>query len=268
MAIIDQAGRAGATTTYWTPPPDLGCLVVEGWIQRYTDAIRDEARVWRVVPDLQPHLIIHRRLGGQPEGPRIVGSRSVHLDVAPWDRDWSVGVTLRPGALPAIAGLPASDLTDRSADPEETWGPPGTRLRDRISGIRDPRDVFPVLRRFLRGRVHGSGPGLDWRVTGLLTLATRHPGSRLSYLARTMGVSPRTLRGTWQAEVGLSPREALSIGRIHRAVHLALEEPGRTWSRVAGRVGFYDQSHLIRDFRRYLGETPASFLARRRAGVV
>ena len=35
------------------------------------------------------------------------------------------------------------------------------------------------------------------------------------------------------------------------------------WATVATRYGYYDQSHLIRDFRQFAGATPAALLAAR-----
>jgi len=44
---------------------------------------------------------------------------------------------------------------------------------------------------------------------------------------------------------------------------MAIESPHIGWARIAATTGYFDQSHLIRDFRLLLGETPRTFLARR-----
>jgi AraC family transcriptional regulator len=58
--------------------------------------------------------------------------------------------------------------------------------------------------------------------------------------------------------------EGCSVGEYLRRLHVsrarALLAEGRTsLAQVARECGFYDQSHLTRVFRRYLGVTPAVF---------
>lgn len=273
MTLIDQAARAAARTTCLAPPADLDRTVAEIWIQRYSDAIRADRGTWRIVPDLQPHLIVHRSLDGRTRGPRVVGARSTWLDTRVDRRDWSVGLTLRPGALPAITRLSARDLADRSVGPTDVWGAKGSRLAERVAEAREPSEVLELLYGILRGMLPGSGTVVDWRVRGFAALAAGgpegagSPATGVGEIGRALGVSPRTLRQVWRREVGLSPREALSIERVHAAVRRALAGGRRaSWSRIARAAGFYDQPHLIRDFRRLFGETPERFMARGRPG--
>jgi AraC-like DNA-binding protein len=71
-------------------------------------------------------------------------------------------------------------------------------------------------------------------------------------------------------DIGLSPVLVVRVARVQRALGLALaggalaRDPHAGWARIAARSGYYDQSHLIRDFGRLLGETPATYIARGR----
>jgi AraC-like DNA-binding protein len=57
----------------------------------------------------------------------------------------------------------------------------------------------------------------------------------------------------------------LRVSRLHRALGLALggSTPGG-WAAIAARTGYFDQSHLIRDFRLLLGESPGQYMCRSR----
>jgi AraC-like DNA-binding protein len=62
----------------------------------------------------------------------------------------------------------------------------------------------------------------------------------------------------FRQQVGLSPYRYLCGVRIRRAQTLLLA--GVPGSVVAAEVGFFDQSHFARHFKRFCGMTPSSFL--------
>jgi AraC-like DNA-binding protein len=58
--------------------------------------------------------------------------------------------------------------------------------------------------------------------------------------------------------VGTSPYQFLKLLRLEHARDLLLEN--HTVSEAAGRVGYASLSHFIREFKRYFGETPRSYI--------
>jgi AraC-like DNA-binding protein len=79
-------------------------------------------------------------------------------------------------------------------------------------------------------------------------------------LARELGVSIRQLQRRFNASVGLPPK---LFARMQRFIHVfhAMGKPPCKWVDTAVACGYYDQAHLIRDFKRFSGETPAALLA-------
>ncbi len=57
-------------------------------------------------------------------------------------------------------------------------------------------------------------------------------------------------------ETGLTPKKLCRVLRFRRAC--ALGSLGLPWSLVALDAGYFDQAHLIRDFREFAGTTPMS----------
>jgi AraC family transcriptional regulator len=81
----------------------------------------------------------------------------------------------------------------------------------------------------------------------------------LEDLSRIANVSKYHFSRTFKRSTGHSPHEYIIITRVTRAKQLLLEAKRErtTLSDIATRVGFYDQSHFTRHFRRLLGITPA-----------
>jgi len=57
-------------------------------------------------------------------------------------------------------------------------------------------------------------------------------------------------------EVGLGPKLLCRILRFQQ-VFRAVERADKNWARIAADCGYHDQSHLIRDFRQFAGQTPS-----------
>ena len=81
---------------------------------------------------------------------------------------------------------------------------------------------------------------------------------RLAQLAELSALSVSRFATVFRQQVGLSPYRYLCGVRIRRAQTLLLA--GVPGSVVAAEVGFFDQSHFARHFKRFCGMTPSSFL--------
>jgi AraC-like DNA-binding protein len=76
--------------------------------------------------------------------------------------------------------------------------------------------------------------------------------------ARALDVSERHLRTLFVRAVGLSPKQFARVDRVRRVVRRG----GRgEWARLAAELGYYDQSHLTREFRATMGVSPGAYVA-------
>jgi AraC-like DNA-binding protein len=78
-------------------------------------------------------------------------------------------------------------------------------------------------------------------------------------LASSTGISARQLERRFLQEVGVAPKLLCRILRFQR-IFRSLEENDGRWATVAADCGYYDQAHLIRDFKQIAGDTPSLFL--------
>ena len=63
-------------------------------------------------------------------------------------------------------------------------------------------------------------------------------------------------------EVGITPKLFCRIQRFHLAFSAVQESGPVNWARLAADCGYFDQSHLIRDFLEFSGLTPADYFNR------
>ena len=79
----------------------------------------------------------------------------------------------------------------------------------------------------------------------------------LAEMAKAAGISPFHLTRIFKKAIGMSPHQYLIEVRVHSAnALLAAGAEHPSLAEVAAAVGFSDQSHLTRQFKRILGTTP------------
>ena len=269
MVGLDNAGLGRSALDVRRADAGLDWAIEHTWVQwpavlNRSPHLHVALQRWRILPDASPHLVMSRArhaLGQTRDRISVVGPRSRFAELDQTPRLFSVGVRLRPGVLPPLAGVDASTWRDRACDATSVFGSSAERLRRRVAGEESPEQIRRHLVAFVaRGLKDASR---DWRVRATahaLALGSFRPTA--DTLARRMGVAPRTLRSVLAREVGLGLKMYLRIQRLHAAIHSALDPRPVRWSRIAAHVGFADQAHLIREFRALVGETPTRFMAR------
>lgn len=139
-------------------------------------------------------------------------------------------------------------------------------LGDRMRGMRQrlldaptPGECFAVLERWLlqlldRGRQIHAGVLATSRA-----LEATHGRADLGELSRHTGFSRAHLIRRFREQIGLTPKSYANILRFNHALDCARDSPA-SWAEIASDCGYYDQAHLVRDFRRYAGRAPATLL--------
>lgn len=174
-----------------------------------------------------------------------------------------VGVHFRPGGAFPFLGVPAGELADMHVDLEALWGQPAIELRERLCEAATPAERFSLLEQALLARLvcmkvrHGAIP------VALDAFEQAGAGVRVRDVARRVGLSQRRLIQVFAAEVGLTPKLYGRVRRFQRALDLVRGVPAPDWARVAAECGYFDQPHLIRDFRAFAGLTPEEYIRRR-----
>lgn len=78
-------------------------------------------------------------------------------------------------------------------------------------------------------------------------------------LYESLGVSKSTLEQHFLKVIGLSPKEYSKIQKLNHFIHCQKEYPERSLTELAYHCGYYDQSHLIKDFQYFMQTSPRKY---------
>ncbi|GAA2334198.1 AraC family transcriptional regulator [Streptomyces cuspidosporus] len=227
-------------------------LIVDNGAVRY-DLNRRECGTPGDTVSLLPPQVPHN---GSPATPQGFRKRVLYLDLPQLD-EGLIGPAVdhpdmadpllrrRVGRLHSVLAHPGDEL-----EAESRLALIGERLRGHLLPRLAPRPPKPD-----RGVAHSLRELLDERLLH---------GVTLDDAAKLVHAHPTHLVRAFSTAFGIAPHQYLMARRVDRARRLLLD--GRPPAEVATAVGFYDQSHLTRHFKRFIGITPGRY-ARTAAGA-
>jgi AraC-like DNA-binding protein len=213
-------------------------------------------------PDAYRNQII---LGGLHTSPAYIAQPAVQSGIQ---------LAVRPLEARALFGLPAGELRDLTTEGADVLGKSATQLREQICEMNTWPERFAVLARYLRGRyadaAHRKQPRPEvleaWR-----WIAWHRGTGSMAGLAQHVLLSQRQLTTVFRAEVGLTPKAVSRLMRFENArQRLAQTVRSSTPSditAVAHACGYFDHSHLVRDFQQYVGTSPTQWLTEERRNI-
>ena len=251
------------------PPPDALASVLHCLWTFEDEAASGEPQ--RIVPDGRCELIVHvgepyREVGADWAQPRIVfaGQLTRPLWLEPTGRSQVIGARFRPAAARAFAGGSMRRATDRrmslgELEPGLAW--PEAGLLGRMPSMQARVDAVAA---WVAARIAALALPDDLAVSIAAQRIEAGAGDiDVDALAAEAGVGRRQFERRFVAQVGIPPALLANVFRFRRVFDAIERQSSRPWTDAAVSAGYFDQSHLIRDFRRFVGCTPTEFAASR-----
>jgi AraC-like DNA-binding protein len=172
-------------------------------------------------------------------------------------RSFGMQIDLQPPAAHALFQVPLHTLANRKVVLEDVLGEPALveRLHDAGEWTARFRLLDTVLAKRLAAAREASQE-VRWAWRRLVETDGRTP---IRTLAEELGWSRKRIVARFREEVGLPPKAAARLLRFERARALSEQAADPDWASIALEAGYYDQSHMISDFRLVTGRTPATF---------
>jgi AraC-like DNA-binding protein len=217
----------------------------------------------RVLPTGRMDLVI--RLNDAQDPGSFAGARSTSF-VLDTSRPLSViGVRFKAGGGAGLIGLPAGELHNLEVSLDNLWRSDTPRLLEELFRASDPEAKLHVLEQFLLSKLRGNRHGA---VDYALTQFQRSLGaSSIREIVEHTGLSSRRFIAAFRDQVGLTPKVFARLCRFRRAIGSLQGSTDVDWADTALTCGYFDQAHLIRDFREFSGMSPSVYLRHRTSSV-
>ena len=171
-------------------------------------------------------------------------------------------IIFRPGGFFRLFRIPSSEITNHIVDAADALGSSISSLLDRLGDTDGLPAKAAVTDAYLLAYLTGRKalPGHD-RLSAIPSLLLRQDGeASLRGMASLANMSVRNFERRFIEQVGISPKLFCCVERFNGALSLKLRNPHLDWSAIAHDRGYFDQMHLIKDFKRFAGTSPSDFL--------
>jgi AraC-like DNA-binding protein len=168
-------------------------------------------------------------------------------------------IVFEPAGFFRLFRVSPFELRNYAYDCRDVLGERVARLHERLREAASPEQMASIVEGVLLEYAANSESCSRMHRAAAVLLETKGR-SDLTEVSNAAGLSDRSWRRHFSREIGVAPKRYLRMLRLRHAIVLKRMEPARPWTQVGLEAGYYDQSHLIAEFRAMCGSAPSDFI--------
>jgi AraC-like DNA-binding protein len=184
----------------------------------------------------------------------IVGPQTTKVDLAMGPRHRFVSVAFHPGGLFRLLRSPLHELRDTPLNGADLLGPELREVSEKLQAATQPLAMKNMVEAYLLRNLSLAAASPFERAIKLLL--SGNPAYTIDEIAALACLSNRQLERKANDVLGYSPRFFARLVRFSQAYRLKVNQPHTSWTAISHCSGYYDQMHLIRDFKAFTATTP------------
>lgn len=162
----------------------------------------------------------------------------------------ALAVIFEPIGFYRLFGIPVWRLAEIGTEGQAVLGPAISRVHEELGNSRTFNDRTAILNRFFLSSARRRHIDTDASGYNRSVLAT----------SREFALSSRQLERRLLECIGVAPKTIMRMARFKAALRMRATQT-TSWTQIAHATGYYDQMHMIRDFRIFAGDSPGRSFA-------
>lgn len=231
------------------------------------DADYELAATERVIPYGNMQWCFYR--GGVSCGENRLDSKSLlcgqttkYTDIITEGKIRIIAVVFQPCGASAFLRMPVNLLSGLKVSAEELDDRELKELESRILDTDDPGQCVCLLDRFLLNRLSPPRNYNLQRLDSVMKMIDQNRGQvSIDSLAGASCLGRKQFQRVFSEHVGMNPKEFLRTVRFQHLLSRMQHSPDYHFTRLACECGYYDQAHLISEFKTFSGYTPKEYLS-------
>lgn len=187
----------------------------------------------------------------------IIGPQLTPVTLDLGKKHAGVVVVLKPCGLYRLLGIPLREIVDRDFDARLIIGREINDVIERLMNSPGSEERNGIIQGYLLERLIKLKPALPMD-RAMLQLVRAHGNLTMDFLASQSCLGVRQLERQSLERIGFPPKFFARLVRFSEAYKFKERNPHAPWTEIAHLFAYYDQMHLIRDFRYFTGVNPST----------
>jgi AraC-like DNA-binding protein len=247
-----KLGEQKFQLTRLLPAEDLRLFVEHYWIVSW-DLRGQEPYLAETLPYPSVHLVI------QNDTSKFFGVFTGKFCYLLNGKGRAFGIKFKPGAFYPFVNVPIARFTDRAIDLSDMFGAAGIALEQAILALEDQDAMIEAAEHFLRAQL----PQYDQNITLINQvidlIIVDGTIIKVDDIVTRLHLTKRWLQRIFNQYVGVSPKWVIKRYRLHEAAEKLAHGQAENWAALALQLGYFDQTHFIKDFKAIVGKTPVEY---------
>lgn len=160
-----------------------------------------------------------------------------------------------------LLGIPMDQFRDRAVSGCDIHVLPFENITRQLLYAKDIQTCIDIVEPYLLRLVSRHLPVSGVTDQAVELLRQQKGSASISDLAANSNLSIRQLERNFIREIGVSPKIYARMLRFQHLLQNRITNPDQKWAALAYDNDYFDQMHLIKEFKQFLGTTPSAFVS-------
>lgn len=172
-------------------------------------------------------------------------------------------ISLHPYAVNLLFNFPSSETFNKNVPLSYLTGERITGLEEKLYDAKSFHEKVGIASAYLLERLKKSDlNGYNKRLKHNISVINKAGGNvEIDFLASEACMGRKQYERKFIEHIGCSPKKFLQTVRFQQCLSLKSNYPEMRLTELAYASGYFDQSHMINDFKQFTGSTPKHFFS-------
>ena len=186
----------------------------------------------------------------------LIGPQFSRVNIQVHKQLSSIRVDFFPGVLHRILRIRMHELFDKGVDAVDFFPVTMKELNARLREVPSLEEGKNIVEQFLLRRVNSLTGALPIDAA-LNVLMSNNGNMSIEKIASLSCLSLKQFERKCRERIGMNPKTYARILKFSKAYRMHEAFPSMSWTSLAYEAGYFDQMHMIRDFKVFAGVNPS-----------
>lgn len=186
----------------------------------------------------------------------VIGPQFSRVNIKVQSRLSAIRVDFLPGGMYRMLGIPMHELFDRGFDALNFFGAEMRSINEQLQHTSNLVEGKNIVEKFLLNTVKNLKQILPFD-SAIHVLLNKNGDVSIEKIASLSCLSLKQFERKCKERIGMNPKLYARILKFSKAYRLHEAFPHLSWTKIAYEAGYYDQMHMIKDFKVFAGVNPS-----------